>query len=90
MSQEEKDVWHELVEQAPEGAFTYGDRLALETLVRMVMFMRAGKLTKQSELVSLFSTLARYGLTAEGRKQIDVPTQGTPADQDEDDFSDLD
>lgn len=84
----EQAVWRELVNQAPDGVLTSYDRLSLEITVRMVLLMRAGKLTKQSELVSLFTTLGKYGFNPDGRGRLDIPEPKKP--DEEDDLSELD
>lgn len=73
MSAEQQAVWREIVSQAPEGVFTSYDRIALEVLVHMMIMLRAGKLTKQSELVSFFNSLGKYGLTSDGRAGLSLP-----------------
>ena len=68
------EVWDEIVGQMYAGVLGEADRLALETLCRLVIEMRtdftemtAAKLTQMSNL------LGRFGMTPSDRTKISIP-----------------
>lgn len=88
LSKEQQEVWREMVAATEAGMLTSGDAVMVELVVRLVMKMRAGEMTKTSEHIALANQMEKLGMTPVGRTRFDIPVP--PKKDDGDELSELD
>lgn len=83
-----KSAWKEIVKQAAPGTLFNTDRIALEVAATMLVRFRAGEFSKASEVSTLVSLLARFGMTPADRAKVSAaPTDTSQKEKDEWDFT---
>lgn len=84
LGEEHSAVWDEVVSQMYAGVLGEADRIALETMVRLIYLMRSNfdEMTA-AQLARLNGLLSQFGMTPADRTKISVPKnkdKGNPFD----------
>lgn len=72
---EERAIWVEIAESAPEGVLAKSDRLCIEMLVPLVLRLRRREPMKAAERTFMLSTLTRIGCTPADRSRVAKPAE---------------
>ena len=79
LNADHKQIWHEIVSSVPPATIGRSDRIALETLSKLVFIMRFDfENMTGGELGRLETMLARFGLTPSDRSKVIVKPATTP------------
>lgn len=84
LTERQRAIWDEVVSICPPGVLGNSDRIALETLVRLIERDRHKRAEfKAAERTQMISLLSRFGMTPADRSRINVPRtpeKGNPFD----------
>ena len=70
LDQAERKAWKEIISNAAPGTLGNSDRIALEIASKLLVRFRAGEFSKASEVSTLVSLLARFGMTPADRAKL--------------------
>jgi hypothetical protein len=79
LTAEEKRVWKELIEAAPDGVLGTCDAVLVEIAVKLTIQMRTGKMYKTSEMAHLAKIMGQLGMAPLDRLRLNVTTPTDPA-----------
>ena len=83
LTQEQVDVWHEILRIAPPGIIKATDRMPLEVLTCLMCEFRQGPtLFTASRIAQLMALFGRFGLTPADREKMSMQ-QDEPVKQDQ-------
>lgn len=72
---EERAIWEEIADSAPQGVLAKSDRLCIEMLVPLVLQLRQRGPMKAAERSFMLSTLTRIGCTPADRSKVARPVE---------------
>ena len=73
---DERKVWAEIEQSAPEGVLSRADRIAVEMLTDLIVRFRARQPLKAAERNHMLNLLSRLGMTAADRSRVAKPDDG--------------
>jgi phage terminase small subunit len=73
LSEDQRDIWNELVSSIPTGTARSSDRFALE-IICIYLWKFRSTIINGTELATLTSLLSKFGLTPSDRAKVAGPT----------------
>jgi phage terminase small subunit len=70
LSAEEKKVWKRLAKEMLPGVAFASDRTAFELLTRLTAKLRAGQMSKSSDMATLITLCSRFAMTPADRSRV--------------------